>query len=245
MRRTLLLSFAIIGVALTLSAPQVGARRGEGVGAPQKVSDHVTYVSGTERGELINKVLSRREFDRSGTVLAERFVAWLARTLSGMFGDSDFSFSAVRSISQGLAVAVIIAFLVLLALIVARLGFGRWATGCAAVDGDTGGGPGSSGLAIEEASRAAGAGDFRSAVRLVYMGVLLRLDEQDLIRFDGTSTNWEYLARLKKTSPVYELLRPVTVLFDVKWYGQEPAVRSDYERVLEVYRAVESQEVAS
>lgn len=63
-------------------------------------------------------------------------------------------------------------------------------------------------------------GRFREAVRAYYLATLLALDGANVLRFIGTQTNWEHLARFRALSsppavPLYEL----TKSFDPLWYG--------------------------
>ena len=71
-------------------------------------------------------------------------------------------------------------------------------------------------------------GDYRSAVRYLYLSALLRLDEQGILRYDRAKTNREYL-RLMGASPFAPILREVVDLFDRVWYGFEPLASAEYQ----------------
>ena len=92
-------------------------------------------------------------------------------------------------------------------------------------------------------------GDYRSAFRLVYVAMLVRLDAEGIVRLDRSKTNWEYLEDVKATPSAHlgEHLRPATSDFDRIWYGFHSAGAADYERILELYDAIhrESREPAN
>lgn len=74
--------------------------------------------------------------------------------------------------------------------------------------------------AIERADKvAAEEGDFRDAVRYLYLSTLLWLEERGLLRYDRTLTNREVLAAVPTNSPLHQRLAPVVQTFDRVWYG--------------------------
>lgn len=83
----------------------------------------------------------------------------------------------------------------------------------------------SSQRAIEQAE----AGNYRDAIRYLYLTTLILLDERGLLRFDHSLTNREYLQRLGST-PLGQLLTPIVDTFDRTWYGHTLPTREEYER---------------
>ena len=73
--------------------------------------------------------------------------------------------------------------------------------------------------AIEQASDLARTGDYRTAVRYLYLSALLWLDEQDLLRYDRALTNREYLERARDNPALHTRLAPIVETFDRVWYG--------------------------
>jgi hypothetical protein len=76
-------------------------------------------------------------------------------------------------------------------------------------------------------------GDFLGAVRHLYMAVLTQLHRADLIRYERTRTNGEYLRQLRGeevAAAVVEPFRRLTRLFEQKWYGDRACAADDYER---------------
>ncbi len=74
-----------------------------------------------------------------------------------------------------------------------------------------------------QAQTLAVAGDYRQAVRRLYLSALLHLDESDLLRFRRDQTNREVLRSLPSAAPIRPHLEPVVETFDRVWYGiREP-----------------------
>ena len=68
------------------------------------------------------------------------------------------------------------------------------------------------------ADRAAG-GDYRDAVRNLYLSALLTLEQNGLVPVDRSLTNREVLRRVRTSHPVRSHLQPVVETFDEVWYG--------------------------
>jgi hypothetical protein len=62
-------------------------------------------------------------------------------------------------------------------------------------------------------------GDYRSAVRYLYLSSLLLLDERGLLRYDRSKTNREYLRSVSGSPELSEPLNEVIEVFDNVWYG--------------------------
>ncbi len=85
-------------------------------------------------------------------------------------------------------------------------------------------------LALSE--QLAAEGDYRRAVRCLYLACLLKFDEHRVARFDRSQTNWEHLARIQ-TSPTRPSdldFKPATQAFDRIWYGYRDEGQRDVER---------------
>ncbi len=93
--------------------------------------------------------------------------------------------------------------------------------------------------AFDQASALARDGDYRAAVRSLYLSALLWLDEQDLLRYDRALTNREYLERAQRNPALLARLTPVIETFDLVWYGHAPIDESAfaaYRRQIEALR---------
>jgi hypothetical protein len=75
-------------------------------------------------------------------------------------------------------------------------------------------------------------GHFLEAVRLLYLAVLAHLHRANLIRYERTLTNGEYVAQLRHApvglTALHEPFRQLVLLFDEKWYGERACARDDY-----------------
>lgn len=74
------------------------------------------------------------------------------------------------------------------------------------------------------------AGDYRTAVRYLYLSALLLLEEHNLLRYDRSRTNREYLRSVAHRPELAAILQEVVELFDRVWYGFQPLGQGDYER---------------
>jgi hypothetical protein len=73
--------------------------------------------------------------------------------------------------------------------------------------------------ALQQASTLARGGDYRTAVRYLYLSSLLWLDERGMLRYDRALTNREYLDRLADNPELHARLQPIVDTFDRVWYG--------------------------
>lgn len=79
-------------------------------------------------------------------------------------------------------------------------------------------------------------GDYREAVRLVYIASLRRLAGSGLLTLQENRTNWEYQRTLRSRSQsAYDTLLPGTRLFDRIWYGRENATKTEYEQTVALH----------
>lgn len=88
----------------------------------------------------------------------------------------------------------------------------------------------------EAAMAAAGSGDFRLAMRKLYLSLLYELGERDLIELEPDLTNREYLGRVSKFAPLAEPMRYLTERFDQVWYGMFPVSQADFSAYLASYK---------
>lgn len=86
---------------------------------------------------------------------------------------------------------------------------------------------------LRRADEAAGEGQFALAFRWLYLALIRRLDQQDLVRFDAAATNYDYLRQVRGNAAVAEVLEPLTRAVEPVWYGYRQASTADYERCRE------------
>ena len=70
-------------------------------------------------------------------------------------------------------------------------------------------------------------GDYRRAIRLLFLKVLKNLSDAELIYWDSNKTNYQYLYELKGTNIYSQFVKCVNV-FDVVWYGEWKIDQSYY-----------------
>lgn len=73
--------------------------------------------------------------------------------------------------------------------------------------------------AFQRAQSLSRGGDYRAAVRYLYLSSLLLLDERGLLRYDRTRTNREYLRTVADKPELSQPLSEVIDVFDNVWYG--------------------------
>ncbi|MCL5283301.1 MAG: DUF4129 domain-containing protein [Armatimonadetes bacterium] len=86
--------------------------------------------------------------------------------------------------------------------------------------------------------RAAGFADqqnYREAFRYTFNAVLLRLDQYDMIRYDPSRSNGEYIREINRNERLYGRFASLVRRFDRCWYGNHPATESDYRNAVELY----------
>ncbi len=86
-----------------------------------------------------------------------------------------------------------------------------------------------SGAAIGRAHHFANGGDYRSAMRELYLATLLLLDERGRVRFDHALTNREYLQAASREPALATALGPVVEAFDRVWYGFERVTPDEFQ----------------
>lgn len=63
------------------------------------------------------------------------------------------------------------------------------------------------------------AGDYRSAIRLMYLNTLWLLNEKQLIRLHAKSTNYDYMKQMQQRKGAKEF-QLVTRIYEYVWYGE-------------------------
>lgn len=165
------------------------------------------------------------------------FFSWLGRALEQLFRPLG---TAVSASSRSLAWAIAIVGGLLLAVVIGYLvrGLRRGVVADANAPDDPAAGLTAS-AALEQAGGLARSGDYRTAVRFLYISALLWLDERGTLRYDRALTNREYLDRMRDNSALRARLAAVVDTFDQVWYGHVPidsAAFAAYQREVEALR---------
>ena len=93
-------------------------------------------------------------------------------------------------------------------------------------------------LWLNDARRAAAAGQWREAVHFVYWAAISRLESKRLWPADRARTPREYLALIAAEDPRRASLATLTGSFERTWYGGRPAAESDYQKAEELAAAL-------
>jgi hypothetical protein len=96
----------------------------------------------------------------------------------------------------------------------------------------------SAGAALNKAQAMANSGDYRMAVRYLYLAALLQLEERGLLRYDRSRTNREYLREINRSGMAQfpglsDNFAEVVEVFDRVWYGYQPLDQTGYENFSE------------
>lgn len=87
--------------------------------------------------------------------------------------------------------------------------------------------------ALQRAQTLSNQGDYRTAIRYLYLSSLLVLDERGLLRYDRSRTNREYLRSISSRPQLAMPLRDVIDVFDRVWYGFEAVDEQTYQSYLQ------------
>jgi hypothetical protein len=79
----------------------------------------------------------------------------------------------------------------------------------------------------KDIDRAAAAGNFRLAIRLMFLRSLKNMAEKNIIRYKQDKTNFDYLVELHPTA-YYNNFFKVTRSYEYSWYGQFPVSEEAY-----------------
>jgi hypothetical protein len=99
-------------------------------------------------------------------------------------------------------------------------------------------------LILENANRSAAKGDFRDAVRQIYLAALIRLRSTGSLPEGVRRSDKENLRTLAKSagydSPVYQSFAEMVRLFREKWYGLKSCTDSDYQKASRFFETLSS-----
>jgi hypothetical protein len=152
----------------------------------------------------------------------DRFLAWLER-LANRAVNATFSIGRIP-----LIVTAILVFLLSLFFISRGLSRNLVREAQLAAEESQGDEMLTSKGAFKRAESLSTQGDYRNAIRYLYLSSLLVLDEQGVMRYDRSRTNREYLRSVSSRPELAKPLRDVIDVFDRVWYGFEPIDENTY-----------------
>ncbi|HEX5163760.1 MAG TPA: DUF4129 domain-containing protein [Thermomicrobiales bacterium] len=186
----------------------------------------------------LDEVLAREEFqpepvEAESPSLWQRFLGWVNdiitsffEWLNGLLGGSSGEGSPLSTALALLGVLVIVGIVAFAVRSVRESmtpGVTRLAEGSAEEHY-------TSAEARDEAERLFAAGDYRAALRMLYLATLIRWEEAGRLRFDRSLTNREVVARvtLHGDATLLAQLSPLVERFDRVWYGGASCTSNDY-----------------
>ncbi|MCP5099037.1 MAG: DUF4129 domain-containing protein [Chloroflexi bacterium] len=139
---------------------------------------------------------------------------------------------AALNIPLGNIIAVLAAIVLALIVFYATKDLFSEFTGSATLnpEDDIGGEPLTADSALKRAQDFSEGGDYRTAVRYLYLSALLLLEERGLLRYDRSQTNREYLRSVAHQPELSATLREVITVFDRVWYGFQPLAEQEYQQ---------------
>jgi len=182
--------------------------------------------------QRLNTILARREFSNvhpptAWDLFRERIGAWVAsqfQRLLGLFGQ----YRAGGRVLFWVLIAAAIGFVAMLLIRLgtrdpASLALEHPAPQAAARNWEAW---------LQEARRAASAGQWREAIHGAYWAAIARLQENRSLPQDRTRTPREYLRLIAPEQPASSSLRALTLGLERFWYAQQTATAGDFEASL-------------
>jgi hypothetical protein len=186
-----------------------------------------------EHEKSTHGIFSTGDLDSLHTILAQPDFAW-AEPVPNPLNDwwqklwnafNDLLNRMLGSVpvpgSTGTLMAAVIAVIVLVVvfIFVYRTLFNDFIRETQLNEGDETSEPLTSEGAFERAQSLSRGGDYRSAVRYLYLSSLLLMDERGILRYDRSKTNHEYLRSVSNMPELAKPLGEVIEVFDNVWYG--------------------------
>jgi hypothetical protein len=192
--------------------------------------------------ERLRRMLDQPPFKRPDPPQAPAwlrdFADWLVRILERMFEPLG-RISPAGGRTAAWAIAVVGGLLLIGVLAYLLRGLRRGMVAGARADEDDPEANLTAKTALDQAGGLARDGNYRTAVRYMYISALLWLDERDILRYDRALTNREYLERVRDNPALRERMAPIVETFDRVWYGHLPIDAESfaaYERQVEDLR---------
>lgn len=96
----------------------------------------------------------------------------------------------------------------------------------------------------KEIDKAAASGNYRLAVRLMYLRLLKQMSEKNIIRYKQDKTNFDYLTQLYSTRYYHDFFR-LTRHYEYSWYGKFDVSNEAFQRISSEMMQFENQLIHS
>jgi hypothetical protein len=186
-------------------------------------------LSRTAAGKL-DAILREPRFQHEQS-LPERILQWVEHLLLRALQTILASNGGVGPAIRLLFVVLLLGLVAVVAYLLARRSLGQLVAEVETTD--EAGEPMISTSAAERASQLAASGDYRTALRYLYLATLLQLQERGALQLRPGRTNREYVRMLEVEgvdSDVRAALAALTEQFDRVWYGHLPFGAGDFAR---------------
>ena len=230
------------------------ARLNEASGQLRALDEHLRRAEAGASGEIensrdkIREILSRPAYQPERETAVGAFVKNVLRRIRGFFGEIYLALQRLLEkifgvggqggwIPKALLIVVLAAAVIVIARMALRLRVPRAKRKkkTRLILGEEVAADGTSRELADAALAAARAGDFRGAVRKLYVSLLYELNERNLIELDESATNHEYLSKVSRFSGLVGPMRHLTDCFDYVWYGMFPSSEEDFAAYLASY----------
>ncbi|MFN8412949.1 MAG: DUF4129 domain-containing protein [Anaerolineales bacterium] len=199
----------------------------------QKIDDLFSALQNAHKKQL-GQVFSTKDLDPLHTILARPEFIWaeqtpsplntllqkildaLNRLLNRIFGNNPIS-ANISTTTFSIIAAIILAIVLIFVFRTLFKDFIKEAQ-LSSEEGE-GNEPLTSEAAFDKAQTLSRGGDYRSAVRYLYLSSLLLMDERGVLRYDRSKTNREYLRSVSNSPDLAKPLGEVIEVFDNVWYG--------------------------
>lgn len=92
-----------------------------------------------------------------------------------------------------------------------------------------------------KAQEHANVSDWREACRAVYMSSLYLMDENGVLKFVATRTNYEYYYALSSFKKLRQPFRELVNIVEGIWFGNDSATNAEYQKCLEYLSKIENE----
>jgi hypothetical protein len=188
----------------------------------------------------IEEILSRHEFAVAHSEsLMQRLLNWLFEKMRKFFSFVPQPGSAFNSVLRVVIIVISIAVAVMLIVFSARYfkrdkkakkETSRTIFGEEITEETT-----AESLA-DAARKLAEQGEYRAAIRKLYVSLLFELERQGLLRLQASTTNREYLNKIRQQLGLFPVMSYLTDRFDYFWYGKFASSQSDFDDFFANYR---------
>ena len=220
------------------------AKLNEAAGRLRALDEHLRRVQegtdGENPRERIREILSRRAYQPEQDTVIGKLIKGVLKKVRGFLGDA---YSAVQRLLEKILGAgansgwVSKLFLVVLlaaaVIFVVQMARKRRAPRARRkktrlILGEEIAADGTSRELAEAGLAAARAGDFRTAIRKLYISFIYELGDRGLIELEDSATNHEYLRKVSRFNVLASPMSYMTDRFDYVWYGMFPSSEEEF-----------------